>query len=134
MSFKHKSNSVTFSFTVKYAFVKSEFISLTIALSIFVFFNIQNSIAPPPTNPDRLISDGNGGFIELDDDGIPLGTWHWCPDEEVWLFDEMLPLGDLPQTGLLNWPIVVLLISGILMIAFGIFIVKRSKEEAHNAF
>jgi len=51
-------------------------------------------------------------WIELDEDGVPLGTWSWDDDQEMWIFDDgNVPLGALapvaavatgfmPQTGL----------------------------------
>ena len=56
-------------------------------------------IPPNPSVPGHeLIADGDG-WIELDDDGVPLGRWDWDPDEEMWIFDEFPPLaGLLPKT------------------------------------
>ena len=52
---------------------------------------------PNPTEPGHpLIPDGDG-WIELDDDGIPLGRWEWGPDGE-WIFDRFPPLGGMPKT------------------------------------
>ena len=85
-------------------------------------------VEPPPVPLDRLIPDGDG-YIELDEDGIPLGRWEWSPDDEVWLFEQFPPLAELPQTGLLRWPIPVLLSAGLLMTAFGAVLVKRPGEQ-----
>lgn len=38
-------------------------------------------------------------YIEIGEDGVPLGEWHWDEPTEQWIFDEYPPLGDLPQTG-----------------------------------
>lgn len=43
-------------------------------------------------------------YIEIDEDGIPLGEWT-LGDDGVWIFEEYPPLGDaplvinIPQTG-----------------------------------
>ena len=49
-----------------------------------------------------MIPDGDG-WLELDEDGVPLGRWEWDPDLEMWVFDPFPPpLADFPQTGALN--------------------------------
>jgi hypothetical protein len=41
-----------------------------------------------------------GIYIELDENGVPLGEWHWDDDAQEWIFDEYPPpLANLPQTG-----------------------------------
>ena len=38
-------------------------------------------------------------YIEFDEDGVPLGEWHWDEDMEEWIFDEYPPpLAGLPST------------------------------------
>lgn len=38
------------------------------------------------------------GYIEIDEDGTPQGTWTW--DDDEWVFEEIPPpLGDVPVTG-----------------------------------
>jgi hypothetical protein len=47
-----------------------------------------------------LVPGENGTFIEIGEDGTPLGEWHWEPPPvEQWIFEEFPPLGNLPQTG-----------------------------------
>jgi len=65
-----------------------------------------NPGAPPvPNSSDfRLVpqfdENGNVCFIEIDDNGVPLGEWHWDDEEVMWIYDEYPPLSDLPvQTG-----------------------------------
>ena len=31
--------------------------------------------------------DGEVSFIEFNEEGVPLGEWKWCDDEESWVFD-----------------------------------------------
>jgi hypothetical protein len=65
---------------------------------------------PPPETPTRplpeltnientLVPTDDGTFIEMGPDGVPLGEWHWDPENEEWIFDEYPPLGDFPPTG-----------------------------------
>jgi len=55
---------------------------------------------PILTTPGHtLIANGPGSYIELDEEGTPLGEWHWDEDLELWVFDEYVPLGNLPGTG-----------------------------------
>lgn len=59
------------------------------------------SEAPNPTVPGRtLVPSEEGGFIELSEDGVPLGEWTWDDGEEEWVFEEYPPpLAALPATG-----------------------------------
>ncbi|MDR1192637.1 MAG: hypothetical protein LBK98_00465, partial [Peptococcaceae bacterium] len=38
-------------------------------------------------------------YIVVDENGVPIGEWHWDPDDRVWIYEEYPPLGDLPRTG-----------------------------------
>jgi len=60
--------------------------------------------------------------VPLNDDGTPTGEWHWDEDEGKWIFDEYPPLTDLPQTGVLQWPIPLLFMFGFMLISLGSFI------------
>ncbi|MCL2841155.1 MAG: InlB B-repeat-containing protein [Defluviitaleaceae bacterium] len=101
-----------------------------------------------PTSPDTppiptvlgnvLVQEGDV-WIEFDDMGVPLGSWSWDEDEEMWIFEDMpVPLGAaqappslMPQTGLNNR--ISALIAGILgLTAFSvitlIYIYKLKKN------
>jgi len=55
---------------------------------------------PTPTEPgNQLVQDGDV-WIEIDEAGVPLGSWEWDDEEEVWIFDEAVPLSFMPRTGL----------------------------------
>jgi fimbrial isopeptide formation D2 family protein len=78
---------------------------------------------------NSLIPGPNGGYIEIDENGVPLGEWHWDEEEERWIFDEYPPLDRLPQTGAIakdEWPstgfltvLFLLAIAGAARIRFG---------------
>jgi len=54
---------------------------------------------PLPNTPGgALVPDGDG-FLEFDDDGVPLGRWAWDEDEEMWMFEMFVPLSGMPRTG-----------------------------------
>jgi hypothetical protein len=58
------------------------------------------SVPPTPMAPgSSLVPIGDGGFVEIGEDGTPLGEWHWDDPTQQWIFYEYPPLGDLPQTG-----------------------------------
>jgi len=64
----------------------------------------------------------------MDDNGVPLGHWDYNPDTGEWIFDEYPPLADLPQTGVLRWPIPALSASGAMLVALGIYLNRKNKK------
>lgn len=86
----------------------------------------------PPVDPGTaIIYTEDGGFIELDDQGVPLGEWTYDEDSETWIFDEYVPLGGLPQTGIVNlFPInLLLLLFGLSLILVGLLIKMRGSKK-----
>ena len=73
-------------------------------------------IPPPPRPPGNLRPDGDG-YIDLDDNNVPQGSWEWR-DGNSWVFipNQNIPLGQLPQTGL---PASFWLLAGINVMAVG---------------
>jgi hypothetical protein len=61
----------------------------------------EPSVPPRPTAPGTiLVPAGDGVYIEIGEDGTPLGEWRWDDPTDQWIFDEYPPLADmLPQTG-----------------------------------
>ena len=57
------------------------------------------NVRPNPNVPGRVLTPDDEGYIEFDENGVPLGRWEWDNDEGMWVFDEFPPLGNLPQTG-----------------------------------
>jgi hypothetical protein len=57
--------------------------------------------APTPgAEGNSLIPGPNGTYVELDENGVPLGEWRYDDDAGEWVFDEYPPpLANLPQTG-----------------------------------
>jgi len=72
-------------------------------------------------------------WIEFDDQGVPLGTWTWDPDDEIWIFDENVPLGfaapvaAMPQTGLDGLSMYMYWLFGLsaMIAALSAFMLKR---------
>jgi hypothetical protein len=104
-----------------------------------------NPNAPPiPNSPDYTLipyydDDGEIFFIEFDDLGVPLGEWRWDYDEEMWIFDDDIPLGawdfDDPSTPLDTMPVTgsgswrfFSAIFGALSLLCGVFL--RSRKRA----
>ena len=105
---------------------------------------------PPTTRPTRppttttpptegnLVPDENR-HIEFDSDGTPLGEWTYDDEEGTWvyeefdddelLFEEETPLGDLPQTGVLRWPIPFLCALGGVTMTSGLFVLTKGKKK-----
>jgi len=64
----------------------------------------SNQVRPPQPNvPDRDLTPDGDGYLENDEDGVPLGRWEWDAVEEEWVFEEFEestpPLSDFPRTG-----------------------------------
>jgi len=90
------------------------------------------------TNPKVSYSGGGGGVtptpdpdpedppIIIPDEDPPLAN---MPDLED-IIDEEPPLAVLPQTGLLQWPIPVMAMAGLLLVALGM--VSERKRKAQN--
>ena len=88
--------------------------------------------APPvPTVPGNSLmpvigEDGEVYFIEFDENGVPLGEWHW--DDDCWIFDDFIPLGDMPATGrvYLAQPLVLL---GFALICCGLYLRSHARRR-----
>jgi len=89
--------------------------------------------APTPTvETNVLVENEDGSFTEIDEAGVPLGSWNWDDEEEVWIFDEDVPLAAMmPRTGLESNAGVLglgFLVSAIAA-AFVIINIRRLKRE-----
>jgi len=89
-----------------------------------------NVVRQPPTpGPGNTLRPNGSGYIEIDDNNVPQGSWEWR-DSNGWLFipDTTVPLGQIPQTGL---PASFWLIAGVNIMAIGalstLIIRKRKK-------
>ena len=88
-----------------------------------------------PPNPtvlgNTLVPGDDGSFIEFDEDGTPLGEWRWDDDDEMWIFEEYLPLGNLPQTGDAGNLLIWLIFIGCLLLGFcvivGLKVIRKRK-------
>jgi uncharacterized repeat protein (TIGR02543 family) len=60
-------------------------------------------IPPPPANPGATLvpemTDDGEIFVEIGEDGVPLGEWRYEPEDEVWIYEPYIPLGEAPKTG-----------------------------------
>ena len=66
----------------------------------------------------------------MPDPEVPLGPGETPEEPPVDIPDEEPPLAELPQTGLLQWPILVMSLAGLLLIAVGIL--SEQKRKARN--
>jgi hypothetical protein len=67
------------------------------------------SVPPVPTGAGNAlapVADTSGGaaYVEIGEDGTPLGEWHYDDGQNAWIFDAYTPLGALPQTGAFSAP------------------------------
>lgn len=86
----------------------------------------------PPVDPGTtLVYTEDGGFIEIDDEGTPIGIWTYDEDNDTWIFDEIVPLGGLPQTGIVNlFPIILVsILFGVSLILAGLLIKMRGSKK-----
>ena len=87
------------------------------------------SVPPVPTSPGNTLVEDGDGWIELDEDGVPLGRWSYDPDEDMWLFDPFPPLaGALPQTGI-GAQAHMLLMLGLYLTGVGVIVKSRERKR-----
>ena len=78
---------------------------------------------PPVTSKpgSTLVPTEDGGYIEMDENGIPLGEWYWDDEPEMWVFDEYPPLSAMPRTGNNGVSVTsLLLLMGFFLLSTGI--------------
>jgi len=105
---------------------------------------LTDPVAPQVDSGNVLVQSGDI-FIEIGDDGVPLGYWAWNEEEELWIFeDTAVPLGEMadmsgkaglvtiPQTGVAGNSILWLLVA-ISFMAVVAFAVKKKREEEEDA-
>ena len=79
----------------------------------------DRDVPPVPRGPgNRLVPDGDG-WIEIDDNDVPLGRWDWDSQKLEWIFDDDVPLADNPQTGGSDLSTHLLFLMGVSLIGFG---------------
>ena len=91
------------------------------------------AVTPPPVSPGggALIPGDDGKYIELDDNGTPVGEWHWDEDLNEWLFDEYPPLIGLPQTGY-NGVSPYLPVLSVWLIGMGMILRRRERQRKNT--
>ena len=58
----------------------------------------EEILPPSPTKPEHTLQpDGDGNYIEIDDEGEPFGVWRF--EDGVWIFTKYPPLENGPTTG-----------------------------------
>ena len=75
------------------------------------------------------MSDGNGGYIEVDEDGVPLGEWHYDPDEGAWIYEPYVPLAEVPQTGMAILAPYIFAAIGALLVGTGAVVRLGAKKR-----
>ncbi|MCL1975424.1 MAG: hypothetical protein FWG61_04595 [Firmicutes bacterium] len=57
-------------------------------------------IKPPAVSrPGNNLQEDGEDYLELGEDGVPIGRWHYDEEEQIWIFEEFPPEGGWPQTG-----------------------------------
>ena len=88
---------------------------------------------PVPTNPgSTLVPDDYGCYIEIDENGVPQGKWHYDEEEDVWIFEAFPPLGNVPQTGN-GAASTYLLLMGVALIGISGVMLLNKKPSANKA-
>ncbi|MDL2273872.1 hypothetical protein LJC34_04960 [Oscillospiraceae bacterium OttesenSCG-928-G22] len=88
----------------------------------------SDSSQPSPSG--TLVPQDDGSYVVVDEDGTPLGTWTQDEDGE-WIYEELIPLGDLPQAGGILLPFVFILLGGALIFA-GVWMKKSKRKDTEN--
>lgn len=127
----------TYTFTIAEVVRDRSFITYdTATFRAVVTVSEQNgTLVAEVSYPDGAVTFNNttgtpGGeepFVEIDEDGTPLGTWE--PDGDTWVFieDPGTPLGNLPHTGA-NTPLVAVT-AGILLLLLGVMLASKKRED-----
>ena len=86
-------------------------------------------VTPPPESPQETPPPASSELVEFDNE-VPLASVpSEEPAEELFIPEQDVPLGNLPQTGLLIWPIAVFLIAGIVIVVAGIIVKNRKRAD-----
>jgi pilin isopeptide linkage protein len=92
-------------------------------------------VPPVPTvSGSSLVPGDNGTFIEIGEDGVPLGAWHWDDPLQEWVFEEYQPpLANLPQTGAMAGASGTFLLLALLLLAAGcsLMAVRLRRQGRH---
>ena len=102
-----------------------------VAASPKVEYKTSGGNTKPDPKPDP---DPDDPPTDIPEEEVPLGPGEF-PDDEgdpglEDIFDEEPPLAMLPQTGLLQWPIPVMAMAGLLLVALGLL--SEQKRMARN--
>ena len=97
----------------------------------------EREVPPAPTIlGNQLVALDDGGWIEFDEDGVPLGEWHWDDPLEMWIFEEYLPLDSaMPQTNTIGsaqqwlYGIFVSMLSAAIIMRYTPRVGKASKKK-----
>ena len=87
-------------------------------------FVVTNTFTTDITDEAPPLGDGDGIAPDVPGENVPGET---VPEEE--LLPEEVPLGNLPQTGILWWPVQLLMLAGILLCGIGCFEYRRGKRS-----
>ena len=83
------------------------------------------SITPSPAKADNMIVAGDGGtYVEVDENGVPLGVWQWDEVKDEWIYEALPSAVDgshngprMPKTGDGGSPPIVLPFAALLLFA-----------------
>jgi hypothetical protein len=93
---------------------------------------------PTPTPGHSIVPGDGGSYVELDENGTPLGEWRYDPDTGEWIFDEYPPLADtLPQTGNIwerNESRMWMMFFFWLIVLTGLMLLNRSKIRVNREY
>jgi LPXTG-motif cell wall-anchored protein len=89
---------------------------------------------PTPNTPGgTLVPNEDGGLVELGEDGTPQGEWRYDEESGEWIFEPIVPLVPLPQTGMLNWPVPVMSGLGVVCFSAGFVLLKGNRKRDEEA-
>ena len=91
---------------------------------------------PVPMSPgNQVVADESGGWLELDEEGVPLGKWDWDDNTGEWVFEDFTtPLSGMPQTGISSSAIFFYIVMiAILLLCSGLVLMhiksKKNKKQ-----
>ena len=87
-------------------------------------------VRPEPPTTGTTVPNDDGSYTELDENGVPLGTWTWDEELEEWIFEAAVPLAGLvPATGDRADYLTPMLIAAASILGLGLIAIIKQRKR-----